>query len=311
MMSDAAKNIATFLKAHKRSSIAVAFSGPPTSKTSTSQAFVQFLTERLAAHKIRVEDDDKFGVEGKFRLVEVESEDEDSPKRVALAVTMKIVDNLGKVFLDYDLGRTLAGENEVLSLLGASGSLVGIKKTKDRGARIRNSIRNPNLVVVSGTKAKATARSPYAVELLVKKRPRKITKTKGGLGYVEVDLNEEYTLRFSNTSSREVAVEVRIDGLSTFHFSQLRATGKERKGEPKYRFWIVPPRNPVEVPGWHKTDKKSLAFRVTPEGERCFQVGQDRKDRHDYRQLLLLLEEGPEAPGRRATPAKEAADRTR
>jgi hypothetical protein len=272
MMSDAAENIATFLKAHKRSTIALGFSGPPTFKNATSQAFIQLLSEQLAARKVRVSDRAKFGVKGEFKPVLRDTGGRGSEKAVALAVSIKIVDDFGKVFLDYDLGGTLVGEDDVLSALGVSSDLAGAKDKKGRARRIRDSIRNPK-VVLAGNKARASAGSPYAVEVLVKRRPRRLLD-RDGLAYFEVDLKEEYTLRLSNASDREVAVQVRVDGLSVFHFSELRSTDLGRRGEPKYRYYIVPARSRREVPGWHKTNKRALGFRVAPlEESAAFKLG--------------------------------------
>jgi hypothetical protein len=70
-----------------------------------------------------------------------------------------------------------------------------------------------------------------------------------------------------NDADYETAVAVAVDGLSIFHFSELRATEPERRGEPKYRYYVVPPHSSMTVPGWFKRDDLSLAFRVTPFAE--------------------------------------------
>ena len=106
-------------------------------------------------------------------------------------------------------------------------------------------------------------KSPYGMEILVADQPRAITD-RNGLGYVELNLSEEYQVRLTNDSKHEVAAQVQIDGVGIFHFSELRSTVEPRKGEPLYRYYIISPGKSTVVPGWFINNQKSQAFKITP-----------------------------------------------
>src|SRR5262249_52824567 len=59
-----------------------------------------------------------------------------------------------------------------------------------------------------------------------------------------------------------MAVELKIDGLSMFQFSELRHPDGPRKGEPLYNSLILAPRSHFDVKGWHRTNERSTEFKV-------------------------------------------------
>jgi hypothetical protein len=91
---------------------------------------------------------------------------------------------------------------------------------------------------------------------------------------VPIQRGETYAVRLINDSDLEAAVQLRIDGLSMFSFSELRQPGKIRdkmgmlvenpkKGEPLYSVVILAPKRDAVIPGWHVNNKKSDSFLVT------------------------------------------------
>lgn len=58
-------------------------------------------------------------------------------------------------------------------------------------------------------------------------------------------------MRLINTSEHKAAVDLRIDGVSSFAFSD---TGSE--------FWVVEPKSHVDIIGWHKDNMTTTEFKV-------------------------------------------------
>jgi hypothetical protein len=118
------------------------------------------------------------------------------------------------------------------------------------------SIRAPK-VALKGSLVRSAPDSPYAVEVLVKVpggqyRPR-TPKEADGLAFVPIELGETYAVRLVNQADHEAAVELSIDGLSTFAFSEVRQA----------RRWIVPARGQILVRGWHISPKEINEFLIT------------------------------------------------
>ncbi|MCA9054794.1 MAG: hypothetical protein KDA75_13225, partial [Planctomycetaceae bacterium] len=82
-----------------------------------------------------------------------------------------------------------------------------------------------------------------------------------GLAFTQFALGDTYTLVLTNNSNQETAVEVKIDGLNVFHFSD---PGSVRPDGTPFRYWIVKPHGTLEVKGWHKNDRSLRQFKVTP-----------------------------------------------
>jgi hypothetical protein len=79
-----------------------------------------------------------------------------------------------------------------------------------------------------------------------------------------VPRGKAYAVRLINEAPFEAAVQLRIDGLSMFTFSELR----QPNGEPKYTAVILPPHKdgkPGEaiIRGWHVNNEVSDKFVVT------------------------------------------------
>lgn len=115
--------------------------------------------------------------------------------------------------------------------------------------------------------------SPYGIELIVGKavtddgrltdgtsRP---VKTLGKFPFVEIQRGEIYLVKLHNDSEHEAAVQLSVDGLSVFDFSEL----KNADGTPKYTYYFVPANSSIVVRGWHRDNTKVSAFQVTSYAE--------------------------------------------
>jgi hypothetical protein len=69
-------------------------------------------------------------------------------------------------------------------------------------------------------------------------------------------------VRLINDSNQEMAVQLKIDGLSMYAFSELRILEGPRQGDPRYTAVIIAPHKSVVIPGWHVTNDKSDKFLV-------------------------------------------------
>jgi hypothetical protein len=274
LFDGAAVNVANYVKGHGKAAVAVAFTGPPTFKSSAGAAFTQLLSEALAERGVRVVDRAEYGVKGEFKPVRLWPREPRGEKRVGLHVSIKIVDLYGEPVLDADLGGDLGEEQDVLRYLGASADLAGARDLAEIARRTRLAVEQgapPDAPTPTALRSGPASR--YAVELLVGGDARRLER-RDGLAYVPLRLGEEYVLRLTNRSDHEAAAYVAVDGLSVFHFSELREAEGPRKGEPRYRYYIVPPRGAVDVPGWHKNEERALAFRASlPEDSAAARLG--------------------------------------
>jgi hypothetical protein len=117
-------------------------------------------------------------------------------------------------------------------------------------------------VSLDGDVVLAGDRSPFGMEVLVESHPIKPTDV-DGFAQVELKRDQEYKVRLINRSSLEMAVRLSIDGINFLTFSDLKYEDGPYKGSPRYDMVLVPPGKTVTIPGWHKNNRTSLAFRIT------------------------------------------------
>jgi hypothetical protein len=73
-----------------------------------------------------------------------------------------------------------------------------------------------------------------------------------GLAFVKLSRGENYAVRLINNSPHDAAVDLKIDGLSMFAFSENK----------NYRVMIVPAGKSHVASGWHRTNQLADAFQV-------------------------------------------------
>jgi hypothetical protein len=259
------------------SSIALGeFTGPATFPTSAGPSIKQVLIEELKKEGVTVEETAKFGVTGSYSRTEKEATNPDDARigKKVLAVKLKasLVDSFDNPVGNFTFTRTIPGEATFLELIPVPVSLPPDGTELQRDKDLRDAFKAPK-INIKGSEIRSDANRPYALEILVEGKPRE-AKEKKGLAFVPIQRGEAYTVRLINNDDLEAAVQLRIDGLSMFTFSELRQPDQIRdgkgglidnpnKGEPRYSVVIVAPKSKADIPGWHVNNKKSDSFLVT------------------------------------------------
>lgn len=266
-LSDLAIAIKKTLAAKQEDSVAIGqFTGPPNFPTSGGPGLVQILTEELQKLGITVKTRAKLGLKGEYRVSELPSADKDDArlgvKVLALRIRASIEEINGDILKDFLFDRKIRGEAAVASLIGLTVSLDPKGTEKDRDQELRGQITDPKKPHIERSVIRSRDKSPYAVEIMVNTHPRAATE-KDGLAFVSIKRGEVYAVRLVNNSDIETAVQLRIDGLNMFAFSELRHKDGAKKGEPLYTAVILAPKSSVIIAGWHRTNDKSDSFKVT------------------------------------------------
>lgn len=164
----------------------------------------------------------------------------------------------------------IVGPESVSTMMGLNTSLQGLLSEADQLKAVFQASRpgsgSGSGFVLDGSRLSNRAGSSYAVEILVKDgdgyRPQNLTTVKDN-PFVDLATDARYAVRLINRSNFSAAVDLRIDGVNAFRFSD---TGAE--------FWIIEPNSSVDVPGWHRTNQQSTEFRVVSkfEDSAAFQV---------------------------------------
>ena len=101
---------------------------------------------------------------------------------------------------------------------------------------------------------------PYRLEILTgrddDRYEKKLLEDCGTLAYVNLKKNDEYAVKLINDSDNDAVVELSIDGLSAFLFS-----------EDDLKYFLVPKHTSVLVEGWYRTQALCDAFLITKYSE--------------------------------------------
>ena len=111
-----------------------------------------------------------------------------------------------------------------------------------------------------GNEVAATDSSPYRVEIYAKRgqayEPVPVSD-KGGLAFAGLQEGDTFAVRLVNNSTTDVGVELTIDGLNSFRFSenvQFKRAGR----------WIIRAGTGGKINGWHKQGQTFYEFVVVP-----------------------------------------------
>jgi hypothetical protein len=147
-------------------------------------------------------------------------------------------------------------------MLGVTAQLPADGSAADRDKKLRDAIDGPR-VHVAGNRVSAVPASPYSIEILVKSggpyqaRPPRI---ENGLAFVPISRGELYAISLINDSPVDAAVNLTIDGINVFAFSDLK---DPRTGQPRYSQWIIPAKSRGEIIGWHRSNEATDTFQIT------------------------------------------------
>jgi hypothetical protein len=212
-----------------------------------------------------------FEVTGSFQAIE-----DERTGRQAVILTVTLDDGLGNEFKFQGVSKGKAEkyyfENvpDVAKVLGINSYLPPNRPEKEQIIDIKESIDHPTCLL-DGTRILAAKGAPFAVEILVapetsvKRKASdynvKQPKDQKGLAFVPIAPKEAYAVRLYNRSKFDVAVDLCIDGLNMYYFSEKR---DPKTKSPAYRYIIVPANRNVEVRGWYVTGQDSDEFTITP-----------------------------------------------
>lgn len=266
VLREAATELQKLLGKESQDSVAVGqFTGPANFPTAAGPGFVQTLTEELKKLEISVKTRAKFGIKGEYRLAEMPAENPDDArigvKVLGLRLRLVLEDEFGNPRGEFNFDRLIRGEATLLTAIGLPAALPPGDTERERDRKMRQRVIDPK-TNIKGTIVRSDPASPYAIEILVNDAPRE-TEDKEGLAFVPIRRGEVYAVRLINDSPHDAAVQLKIDGLSMFTFSEMRHADGNRKGEPLYTAVIVPARKNVLIKGWHINNEKTDSFLVT------------------------------------------------
>ncbi|MCA9032339.1 MAG: hypothetical protein KDA69_11725 [Planctomycetaceae bacterium] len=165
----------------------------------------------------------------------------------------------GEPLVERPTGRLIFGSETVPSMLGTSTSNKPLRDPRDLSNSFNEARRKPQ-VEVTGKQLRGRT-GHYAVEVLVKRGGKYVSQTielrqlsegSADLGpFTELKAADIYAVRLINNSPHEAAVDLRIDGVNCFTFS-----------DSKSQYWIVPPNSHLDVLGWHRNDETTTEFKV-------------------------------------------------
>jgi hypothetical protein len=249
-LTEMSTEIARLLKGKNEDSIAVgAFTGPARAASSSGPAIKQILIEELRKQGIRVQSQASLEVNGDYRDVL----DKDS-QLLGLRIKASILDRQGEIVVVLD--KKIDDRNVLAQMLGVTKTDFGAGVTAVQESRlIRERLEKPSVALV-GTTVQPARKSVYAVEILVSNRGRFVTRQpfeEQGFAFVPIQRGEAFAVNLINNSDLAAAVELTLDGLSMFAFSQTQ----------KYRHIIVPKRSRSLVKGWFRNTQLSDEFLIT------------------------------------------------
>lgn len=223
----------------------------------------QLLTEELTKAGVTVQPDSQTVIQGEFSLTRPAQAGDD----LALRIQTELVDQNGKSLAAFNLKSNgkfageVKSEEAVTAVLGITGAVPADGTAAERADRIVENLANPPGQVTGGTKFFADASSPYGIEVVSNGAPLAVSLD-NKVGQCDVPLKQSYMIQVYNNSEYDCAVRVAIDGLSVFHFSDVRHVDGAKKGQPLYDSYIVPAKSFVQLKGWHKTNERVDSFLV-------------------------------------------------
>lgn len=247
-----AKDFASIVDKKDGGAVAIGeFSGSTDVRASVGPRIQLVLANELKALKVVIDPENyRFEIKGDYQpLLDKES------GVLGVKLVGRLIDrSTADVLAEKPTGRFVFGAQSVPAMLGLNTHTppnAGPKELSDEFERARKDPRAD----VQGTKVRSQAGSPFALEILVKSGSgyvaRGIATDAKGRPLVPIHKNEVYGVRLINNSSHEAAVDLQIDGINCFAFS-----------EAKSQYWIVAPGKHVDILGWHKSSSKTLEFKV-------------------------------------------------
>jgi hypothetical protein len=263
-----AQDVKKYLDGRGESSVSVGqFRGTGTlsAHASAGPNLVRELTRQLTALKLTVQIQSNITLLGEYE----EAEDEKTAKQVVI-LKIELREKRGK---KTELeARFVKNQAALAVLLGLTVQIPPDANLADRNQEMKKRIDKPD-AALADTCIYAEKKSPFSIEVLVAEPnaekdgkhkaedyKARVPKPKEGLAFVGISREEVYAVRLRNEADYDVAVDLRIDGLSMFSFSAER---DPKTGQPAYRYVVVPKGRSVLIRGWFVTTDDSDEFLVT------------------------------------------------
>ena len=251
-MKEMAKDFAAIVEKKGGGALAVGeFSASSDVRASAGPRIQLALVEVLKALRVKVDADNyRFEIKGDYQPIT-----DKETGLLGIRVLGRLIDReTADVLAEKPTGRFVFGTQTVPEFLGMQAHVSPNANAVDASDEFKRALKDPSAHIET-TRIRTTVGSPYAIELLVKAAgkysARKVTTDNKGRPMVSIEKQEVYGVRLFNDSKFEAAVDLRIDGINCFEFSETKA-----------KFWIVPPGKHVDVLGWHKTNQTTLEFKV-------------------------------------------------
>ncbi|MGL4553509.1 MAG: hypothetical protein ACRC33_20275 [Gemmataceae bacterium] len=152
----------------------------------------------------------------------------------------------------------------------------------------------------------------FAVEVLVADNPSDKTKAadykalepkvEDGLARVEIKRTQAYAVRVHNLTGEDAAVELMIDGVSMFEFSDEKALD----GSPKVKYVFLRKGSSALIRGWYLRDKTTDLFYLT---DRDKSAGYSRMMLREIGTVTARFHVCWEKPGQRPKDEKDYTER--
>jgi hypothetical protein len=249
-LRDMSVQLARLLKGRNEDVIAVgAFTGPAHCPASAGPGIKRILIEELEKLQIQVKRQAGLEIKGDYRDVT----DKDS-QVMALRLKASVVDRAGDVIVDMD--RKIEDRDVLAQVLGITHPDFGDGLSPKQESVALKKFIDSFSADIRDARIKAGPKSHYALEIQVKQgagfAPRKATHDES-LAFVPLARNEAFAVNLINDSDFDAAVELTLDGLSMFAFSDNR----------NYRFVVVPKHGSSLIKGWHRSNAVSDEFVIT------------------------------------------------
>lgn len=261
-LRDIAKDIHSFMDSKGLQSVDVQVEGP--TRTSAAREIQSILIQELRGVRVTV-GPSRITLEVKFRgdkseVKRGEGTFEDTFQVAALVFLFELKDRTGEILTSFEESfpaerrvRKILNETTIVHALGIPAELKPTDLEHQRGEHLLDRMRKGREAdELQGTRIPAEKGSPFAIEVLVKRKAKK-PSVLGGFAYVELAKDDVYQVKLINDAEFETAVDLRVDGLSMFRFSEAKGL----------RYMIVPPKSSVVIAGWHASFQKAVEFKIT------------------------------------------------
>jgi len=292
-LRDMAKKIHDFLEDEDYSKELVVgdFSGAPKLRASGGVEISRAIVEALRAENIKVHDDARYQLEGKFRVGESRQWAGDRHESLELKIEAAVLDENGEELAILPI-RVFGAA--ALQIAGIDAELPPGASEAERQQTSVDQYRQPTtyiprpikqqpqsndsyqrepldaaqrkgkttpLKVPIGYEVRPSQNSQFGMEILVAPGTnradalvRPLRKGAKGRAYVELHQGEEYLVRLTNHSDQEMAVELTIDGVNVFQLAEVPSLKSSNV--------ILAPHGSYIVPGWFRNLQRSNAFEI-------------------------------------------------